>query len=99
MPESYEIPTTWTDLDETEIVFSNQFLSQFIQQEFIVSFGQVAPPPIFGTPQQQEQLMKRVQFVPIKTVARLAFTRARLQELVTVLQQNLDNYDRAHREG
>jgi len=97
--EQISIPAAWIGLEDTPILLANQFMSQFAQHEFIVAFGQASPPILLGTQEQRTQQLKQINFIPIKTIARLGFTRTRLQELVTVLQQNLDNYDRAQREG
>ena len=65
--------------------------------EVILSFGQVVPPAILpGTPEQQAEQLAEHEYLPVRTVARLGLNRARLEELVGMLQQTLANYDQAH---
>lgn len=92
----FEIPLLWVGVEDTPAITSNRFLSQFEADQFFVSFGQVAPPVVIGTPEEQLQQIERLGYVPIKTVARVALTPQRMRELILVLEMNLENYERMH---
>ncbi len=79
------------------ILLVNQFLGQVGQQsEVILTFGQFAPPAILGETQaERERQAEGVKHIPIKPVARLALTRAGLEQLVSILHQTLENHDKA----
>lgn len=95
--EHYEraIPTTWIGAEDLPVLFVNTFVGQIQPQEgvFYLSVGQTLPPALIGTPQEQAEQLEQIAYVPVKPVARLALTRSRMEELVTILQMNLENYD------
>lgn len=90
-----QIPLSWVNFNETPIAFANQVVCQFQPNEFVVTFGQATGPPLIGTPEEVQEQAKRIEFVPIRTLVRLGMSRARLIELIGVLQANLENHDRA----
>ncbi len=94
-PQAQEVPLSWIDYDETPILFANQFLAQFQAQEFVIALGQATAPPLIGTAEQIERQAREIEFVPVRTLARIGLTRNRLIELIQALQANLDNHDRA----
>jgi hypothetical protein len=92
-PERIEVPLVWVGVEDVQILFANQFLGQVQQQEIVLSFGQVTPPVLLGSPEQLAQQVRRLGFIPVKTVARFSMTRARLEELIGVLQATVRNFD------
>jgi hypothetical protein len=97
LPEGLNIAVTWEGIDDVPILFVNQVLGQVGQQsEIILSFGQMAPPAILGnTQEERERQLRELSPLSIKPIARLALTRPGLEQLVAVLQQTLENYDKA----
>ena len=94
-----QVPVLFVGADDTPILYVNQFVVQHQQNEFIITVGQIAPPMLLGTEEQQRQQAKQIAYVPVKVVARLALTKARLKELISVLETNLANYDRKQESG
>ncbi|SRR5712692_1221497 len=95
-----QIPLVWVGSEEVPILFANAFIAQFVQPdqvEFVLTVGQLVPPALLGSQEQIEAQAKAVSFVPVKTVARIGFTRQRVAELAQVLQTVLDNHDQAQR--
>jgi hypothetical protein len=92
-PEVLQVPIIWVGVDDTQIVFANQFLGQFHQEEVILTLGQIAPPVLLGTPEQRVEEANRLGYVPVKAIARFGLTRKRLGELIGVLQETAANYD------
>lgn len=92
-PGRESIPLIWVDVEAEEITFVNQLLVQHIGSEFVISFGQVTPPPVLGDAEEQARLLEGIEFVPIKTVARIGLTAQRMTEFVKVMQQNLSTYE------
>ena len=95
-PEQFSVPLVWTGADEIPILFANSFVAQFDIDlgAHILTIGQVAPPALIGTPDEINEQVRELEFVAVKTVARLAFTPTRMQELIGVLQANVDQRDR-----
>ncbi len=84
----------WVDLETEQIAFANQLLVQHHGSEFILSFGQFAPPALVGTEDEKRQLLESIEFIPVLPVARIGLTAQRMTEFVRVMQENLSNYER-----
>jgi hypothetical protein len=88
------IRATWDRVEDLPILLVNQTLGQIGQQgEVILTFGQVTLPVLLGDPEQQRQQASEIPSVPIKPVARVALTRAGLEDLIRILDQTRANYD------
>jgi flagellar motor switch/type III secretory pathway protein FliN len=97
--ELIEIPLFLSGADETPVLFANHFLIQEYQGEFILSVGQLVPPPLVGTDEERREQARQLSSVSVKVVARLAFTRRRLAEFISLMQGTLARYDeRANQE-
>lgn len=95
---SFDIPLAWIGAEELPVHLINQFVCQFNQDEFILTLGQTVPPAIIGATQQERaEQLEGIAYVPVKPIARLAFTRSRLVEYIATLQANLDQYDQHQR--
>lgn len=92
-PNAIELPIVYTSLDDQPVLFANQFAIQFNQDEFILTVGQLQPPLLLGTPDQQHQQAARLTHVPIRVLARVGMTRARIDELAKLLAEHLRRYD------
>ena len=90
------LPLQWIEFEETPIFFSNHFLAQHQPNEFVLTFGQVTGPPVVGTPEQIREQARGLSGVPIQTLSRTGLTRARLVELIGILQATLQEHDRVH---
>jgi hypothetical protein len=91
-----QVPLVWVEHDDPRIRWVNQFQSQFQPDEFVISFGQATPPPITGaTEEERRQQIDQIQFVPAHTVAKIVVNRARLVQLIQILQENLAAHDEA----
>jgi hypothetical protein len=93
-PDAIQIPAVWIGGDETPILLVNQFLGQFQDNEFILTFGQFAPPALIGTEKERREQVKEISFVPVKALARFTLTRSRLEELIGVLEETLKNHEK-----
>lgn len=89
-----QVPVVWVGIEDTPVYAANQAIIQHSgANEFLLTFGQLTPPIALGTEEQRLEQLKMTSFVPIRPVARVGFNRQRLQELITVLQQNLKRHD------
>ncbi len=92
--QSRDIPLVWVGLDDFPVFFTNQFLIQHWEDAFVITAGQLVPPPVTGTPQEQEEEIEQISYVPLKPVVRLGLTRARVEELIVYLQASLEQHHR-----
>jgi hypothetical protein len=96
LPEELQLPVVWVGTEQTPVQFANQVLAQIGQQgELVLTFGQLIPPAFLGTPDQIVAQAQRMDHIPTQTVARLVITRAGLDQLIEVLRQTVENYERA----
>ena len=91
--EPIKVPVVFIGAEDTPVHYANQFVVAHQQDEFILTVGQVTPPLLLGTEAEQREQAQQLSFVPVKTVARFAFTRSRLVELISILQENLKRFD------
>ncbi len=97
-PNRIELPLSWVCLDEHPVLLANQFLIQMGgREEFVLSLGQLVPPPLVGTPDEQAEQASEISFVPVRPLARVNLTRTRLVELIQILQIQLERHDTAMR--
>lgn len=98
MPEEQvEFPVIWVGVEDAPVHMANQMLSQFEEDQFYVTFGQLTPPVLLGSPEQMRDQAKRLGYVPVKVISRLSLTPRRMREFIEVLQRNLASYEQKHR--
>jgi hypothetical protein len=90
--EAIPLPFFFIGTEDVPIQLSNLQVVQHVQQEFIITFAQFAPPLVFGTPEEQKEQVKAKPYLPVKTVARIAMSPERALRLIKVLQENYDNW-------
>ena len=76
-PAGKEVPIVVTGLDDEPILFSNQFYIQHHQTEFIITFCQIQPPLLVGTPEQIRQQTEHISSVPVRNVRKVHQCNAR----------------------
>ncbi|HEV7526833.1 MAG TPA: hypothetical protein VGP92_17835, partial [Acidimicrobiia bacterium] len=82
-PEPVALPLTWVGIDDLPLLYVNQWLVQVAPPgEMMITAGQVSPPPVVGSAEDQYEQLQRWPFVAIRPVARFALSRARLDELI-----------------
>jgi hypothetical protein len=92
--EGREVPVVWENLDSVPVFLANQFVVQHFQDEFILTIGQLVPPALLGDEQARTTQLQEIEQVTARPIARIAFTRARLIELVQALEAHREKYDR-----
>ncbi len=87
---SRNVPLAWIGVEELPLLYSDQFIVQYHEGTFIMSIGQSVPPAFIGTQEEREQQLEQITYVPVKPVARVAFTPAKLDALIDALHQTRD---------
>lgn len=97
MPEEQlQVPLSWVGLDEMPILLANHFLMQFeADGSFVLSAGQATAPPLLGTPEEIKAQAEKIEFVPVRPLARLNMTEGKLREFIAVLEANLKNFEQS----
>ena len=90
--EGIALPFFFIGTEDVPIQLSNLQVIQHVQQEFIITFAQFAPPLVLGTPEEQREQVEGKPYLPVKTVARLAMSPERVLDLIKALQENYDSW-------
>ena len=105
-PEHSFVRTQWVGVDDVPLLVANQFAVQLgagspevAPEDLFLVVGQVAPPLLVGTEEEQRAQFAEVTAVPIRTLARLSLTRQRAVELAAALSQLVEQYDAARTGG
>lgn len=85
--EPIQLALAWVGVEEMPLTYVNAFIGQVNNGEVFLTIGSVVPPPLLGTPEQIREQAVRAGVVPIRPVARMAMSVAKLEELVTMLHQ------------
>lgn len=93
-----EIPLTWIGTEELPLLWVNRFVGQGLEDHFVLTVGQSVDPPLIGTPDEKIAQLEQIAYVPVRPVARLAFSRARCEELIGILNGIKDAYDQRQAE-
>ncbi len=72
--------------------YATNFIVQHTQNEFILSFFEVLPPLLLGSPEEVEAQADQIETIDAHCVARVILTPDRLEQLLRVLQINLQAY-------
>jgi len=94
--EGLEVPVVWAGVEDVPILYANTFVCQWdvvSQGGFILTIGQLTPPALIGTPEEVRDQAEQVSYVPVRAIARIGVTRAKLAELIAILTINRDSYD------
>lgn len=95
-PEQHDlvsVPVVFVGVDELPILYANQFVVQLEGNDFILSAGQLTPPILLGSEDEQREQAKDITYVPVRIVARIAMNRERALQLATPLGTQLQRYD------
>lgn len=93
------MPLVWVGIDEAPISLLNQFIVQKQDEEYIITFGSVAPPVLLGDEPARREQAKQVRFVPVRVLGRFGLTDHRMHELLKVLGDFVAQKDRERGEA
>lgn len=87
------IPIEYIGVDDIPILYTNSMLIQIHQpDEFLLTFAQVSPPILLGSPEEQRAQAQSIDAVHSKIVARLALSRYRVRQLIQLLSKHLERF-------
>ena len=88
LPE--DVPIKWVDEDNLHTLAANQFVltTGTPWDEVILSVGQVSPPVLIGTPEEQLTQVKELDFLPVRMLARFSIPTSVAEGLRDLLNRN-----------
>jgi len=91
-PEPTGIPIVLNGFEDVPILYANNFIIQYETGDFILTAGQLTPPVLLGTEEEQREQAKRITHVSVKVVARISMNRTRLEQLNNLLTDHLRRF-------
>ncbi|MGW9022882.1 hypothetical protein ACWGQ5_01325 [Streptomyces sp. NPDC055722] len=99
---TFAMGLSWRNVDQQPARPANQFVvsvglptAEGKPDQVYITFGQVEPPVLSGTPAAMEQELRELGSLPVETLGRYVVSRSRLQELIDVLQRTAEIFDKA----
>lgn len=89
--QGVEIPIEW-DYSENTSRYATNLIVQHTEHEFILSFFEIKPPILLGSPEEQAQKALEIKSIKAKCVARVVISAGRMPDFLRVLQDNLNKY-------
>ena len=86
LPIEWYVPANMAGRYATNIVV------QHVEHEFIISFFEVQPPMLLGTPEERKAQLEEAKAVRAVCVARVIVAAERMPSFLKVLQDNLETY-------
>lgn len=83
---SFKIPEGFRTLYATNLVV------QHTPHEFIITFFEVVPPLLLGTPDMKRQQLESIREIHGNCLARIAVSATRMEEFLQVLSDNLKTF-------
>lgn len=84
-------PLEWQIPYDMPILWANNFVIQHTENEFVLTFFQVAP-PILIRPTRED--IEAIESVPAQAVARIALTPHAMAELLDVMTENYERFQK-----
>jgi len=90
-----DLPIKWHIPDNLITRYSNNVVIQSNGAEFILSFFEVIPPILIGSPDDIQVNLEGVDSIPATCVARVVVSIAQVQAIIDTLQNNLNAFQNA----
>jgi hypothetical protein len=84
-------PLKWEIPQDMPILWTNNFVIQHTENEFILTFFQVTP-PILIQPTRED--IEAIESVPARAIARIALTPHAMAELLDVITENYERFQK-----
>ena len=72
--------------------YANHLIVQHTEHAFVLSFFEVRPPILLGSPEERKEEALQIKSVKAECVARVVVSAERMSDFVQVLQDNLRKY-------
>jgi hypothetical protein len=92
-PQQVHLPLVYGGGADTDVLLANHFSLSNLQDEFILTVGQIAPPPLVGSKEEQVEQAEKLGGVPVRVIGRYTFSRTRAEELMHLIERQLKAYD------
>ncbi|MCZ7569916.1 MAG: DUF3467 domain-containing protein [Ardenticatenaceae bacterium] len=91
-PVGWSAPIEWHVSEHVISRYATNLVVQHTQNEFIISFFEVRPPLVLGTPEEVREQLNQMKSVRAECVGRIIVAAEKMPDFVRVLQANLETY-------
>lgn len=88
-PIRYSARLSWRSADNVPFQVANQFLLQFVEEAYLLSFGQVRPPALLDVTPEEHLAIKEI---PVHVLGSVSITPERANALRLMLQRHLERF-------
>ncbi len=88
-PDQLAIPLVYVGAETVPVLYANNFLLQWNEDDFFLVVGQLNPPMLLGDPDEQRKQAHEVENVPINVLGRFGMTRRTLEQLHDLIGRQL----------
>ena len=90
--EQHVLPIEWHIPEGLVSRYVSNLVVQHTEHEFIISFFEILPPLVLGTPEEQQAKLTRMNAIPAECVARIIVSAEQMPTFVQVMQTTLEKY-------
>lgn len=90
MEKAFEVPIERHIPDGLPALWSNHFVTQHTEQEFMLTFFQIAPPILLEPTEEEIEAIKSVRAI---AVARIVLTPQKAHDLLEAMQKNVSKFE------
>lgn len=73
-------------------LYATNLVVQHTKHEFMLTFFEVIPPPLMGSPEMKKQQLENIKEVRASCLARVAIASSRMEEFIQVLTDNFKTF-------
>jgi len=92
------LPVDWHFPEGLQSRYANNVLVQAGQYEFVISFFEIQPPLLLGSPEENEAKLKQIGAVRAECVSKVIVSPEVIPGLISALQIELEKYNTQHQE-
>ncbi len=85
-----ELPLEWHIPENIPVRYATNLVIQRLENEYLISFFEVLPPILLGTPEEIGEKLGTLNSVRANCVAKIIVSANKMPEFVSVMQRNLE---------
>lgn len=84
--ELVNLPIDWQVPTGAQAAYATNFVVQRMQHEYLISFFQIQPPLVLGSPDQVLEHLTRLEKVPARLLSQIIIAESRFPEFLQLIQ-------------
>lgn len=88
--QGISLPVEWHIPDDIPLRYATNLVIQRLENEFLISFFEIRPPIILGSPEEVVEKVKEFKSIRANCVAQIIVAADKMPDIVKALQTNLE---------